>query len=284
MISEGHQGRPGTIGQVTECGDRLRRTAKQTGTTILLIGQVTKGGDMAGPRQLEHMVDAVMQFEGDRNEQLRVLRAVKNRFGSTDEIGVFEMTGTGLQGIPDPSQLFLSERDTDLTGSSVCAVLEGTRIVLCEIQALVRPSNLPMPTRQVAGLDPRRLGMLLAVMGKSGYHINSCDVYVMVIGGLKIVEPAADLAVCVALASAFEKRLVRPAVCAFGEVTLQGKVRAAAQVERRKKEADRLGYTSLETVGTLQSVLAGALGEYAEDPGLVDDAEVADEGARERED
>jgi DNA repair protein RadA/Sms len=176
MMSEGHSGRPGSVGQVAECGDRLRRTAKETGTTILLVGQVTKDGDMAGPRLLEHMVDVVLQFEGERDEQLRVLRAVKNRFGSTDEIGVFEMTGHGLEGIPDPSKLFLSERDTTLAGSAVCAVLEGTRIVLCEIQALVRPSNSPMPMRQVAGIDAKRLSMLLAVMSQAGYLTGAHDV------------------------------------------------------------------------------------------------------------
>jgi DNA repair protein RadA/Sms len=265
MISEGLPGRPGSITQVAECGDRLRATAKSTGTTILLVGQVTKDGDMAGPRLLEHMVDVVLQFEGERDEQMRVLRAVKNRFGSTDEIGVFEMTGQGLEGIPDPSSIFLAERDFSISGSAVCAALEGTRIVLCEIQALVRPSNSPMPMRQAMGIDSKRLSMLLAVMSKAGYYTGSYDVFVKVIGGFMIGEPAADLAVCVALASAFERRATKPNVCAYGEVTLQGKVRAAAQAERRGKEADRLGYVGLETAGTLKSVLASALGSVVEE-------------------
>jgi DNA repair protein RadA/Sms len=262
LISESHTGRPGSVGQVAECAERLRRAAKGTGTTILIVGQVTKDGDMAGPRLLEHMVDVVLDFDSDRDEQLRILRAVKNRFGSIDEIGVFEMTGSGLVGVEDPSSSFLADRDTTLPGSAVCAVLEGTRVVLCEIQALVRPSNAPVPMRQVSGLDPKRLAMLLAVLGSVDrrHRIGSHDVFVSVLGGLKVVEPAADLAVTLALTSALSRRVVLPSICAFGEVTLQGKVRAAGQGERRRREAQRLGYSSLDQTGGLQGVLDEALG------------------------
>jgi DNA repair protein RadA/Sms len=247
MISEHVPGAPGSISQVRECGQALLRAAKSGKTSVLLIGQVTKGGDMAGPRTLEHMVDTVLQFEGDRREQLRILRAVKNRFGNTDEIGVFEMTGEGLKGIADPSAIFAGEEGEILPGSVFTPVIEGSRPVLCEIQALVSPSNLPQPIRAVRGLDAKRVQMLLAVLQqKVGVHLGSFDVYLNVSGGLKIDDPGSDLAVCLAVLSAAEDKSLNKKFAAFGEVSLLGLVRAARQSERRRKEAERLSYVPFE--------------------------------------
>lgn len=250
VYSEGIPGAPGSASQVRECAMKLMRAAKDHGTTVLLIGQVTKDSSIAGPRTLEHMVDCVLQFEGDRREQLRILRAIKNRFGTTDEIAVFEMTNEGLIGITDPSALFLEEENDALRpGSCLTAVIEGTRPVLCEVQALVAPSTLPQPIRSPRGLDTRRLQMLLAVLQRAaGIRIGSMDVYVNVSGGLRIDDPGADLAVCLAVASAAadEPTPLRARLCAFGEVSLLGTVRPAGQAERRRKEAERLGIEVVE--------------------------------------
>jgi DNA repair protein RadA/Sms len=271
MFSEAVPGAPGSVSQVRECGYQLMQAAKTTGTSVLLIGQVTKGGEMAGPRTLEHMVDVVLAFEGDRKEQYRILRAVKNRFGSTDEIGVFEMTATGLAGIADPSQLFLGS-GAALPGAATTAIIEGTRPVLCEIQALVTPSNLPQPVRASTGIDPRRTQMLLAVMSrKAGYRLGSMDVFINVAGGLKITEPAADLAVCLAVASALEGRPTKAQRCAFAEVSLLGEVRSAPQSERRRREAERLGYTAVILDGGLRQVLQANLDQRSVDETLVED-------------
>lgn len=272
MISEGKPGAPGSIGQVTECGYKLQQAAKKSGTSVLLVGQVTKGGDMAGPRILEHTVDTVLSFEGDRKEQFRVLRAIKNRFGSTDEIGVFEMTSEGLKGIEDPSKLFVNDRDKTLAGAATAVIMEGTRPMLCEIQALVAPSNIPMPVRSANGIDPKRAQMLIAVMSrKAGYSLGSMDIFINVAGGLKVNEPAADLAVCLAIASAYESKPVLDKLCAIGEVSLLGEVRPAMQSERRKKEAERLGYTPIETDRSFKNILSGALSGERQEESLLDD-------------
>lgn len=260
MLSEQIPGAPGSVSQVRECGQHLLRAAKSGKTSVLLIGQVTKGGEMAGPRLLEHMVDAVLQFEGDRREQLRILRAVKNRFGTTDEIGVFEMTGEGLRGVDDPSKA-LAETSGALPGAALTATIEGSRPVVCEIQALVSPSNAPQPARAVRGLDAKRVQMLLAVLQRSlGARFGSFDVYVNVSGGLKVDDPGTDLAVCLALLSAIEDKPLKNRYCSYGEVSLLGLVRPAPQAERREKEAERLGYTPLTGPGKdLASLLRGAL-------------------------
>lgn len=247
VFSEDVAGAPGTISQVRECGMKLMRAAKETGTAVLLVGQVTKGGEMAGPRVLEHMVDVVLAFEGDRREQFRILRSVKNRFGATDEIGVFEMTSSGLQGIADPSALFLDPHSNPMVGSVTTSLIEGSRPVMCEIQALVSPSNAPNPIRAVRGLDAKRVQMLLAVLQqKCRVRLGSMDVYINVSGGLKVDDPGADLAVCLAVMSAAEDRPPMKRYCAFGEVSLLGLVRPAPQAERRRKEAERLSYDVLE--------------------------------------
>ena len=260
VFSENVSGAPGSVSQVRECGQALLRAAKSGSTSVLLIGQVTKGGEMAGPRLLEHMVDTVLQFEGDRREQLRILRAIKNRFGTTDEIGLFEMTGEGLRSIEDPSGLF-AEENQRLPGAVLSATIEGTRPVLCEIQALLNPSNAPQPVRAVRGLDPKRVQMLLAVLQrKLGVRTGSFDVYLNVSGGLRVDDPGVDLAVCLAILSAAEDKPLRERYCVFGEVSLLGLVRAAPQADRRVRESERLQYTPFQgDNGDLQSVLFGAL-------------------------
>lgn len=270
MLSEEIPGAPGSISQVRECGQKLLRAAKSGKTSVLLVGQVTKGGEMAGPRILEHMVDGVLQFEGDRREQLRILRAVKNRFGNTDEIGVFEMTGSGLRGIEDPSEIFAETAAERLPGSVLTATIEGSRPVLCEIQALVSPSNLPQPVRAVRGLDPKRVQMLLAVLQrKVGVPLGSYDVHINVSGGLKIDDPGTDLAVCLAILSAAENKAPLRTYCAFGEVSLLGIVRPAPQSDRRKKEAERLNYVPLQAGDEdLRGVLRSSLAQTAESVGV----------------
>jgi DNA repair protein RadA/Sms len=272
MISEGVPGAPGSVSQVRECGQKLLRAAKSGKTSVLLVGQVTKGGEMAGPRILEHMVDAVLQFEGDRREQLRILRAVKNRFGNTDEIGVFEMTGSGLLGIADPSEIFADSAGARLPGSVLTATIEGSRPVLCEVQALVSPSNLPQPIRAVRGLDPKRVQMLLAVLQrKVGVRLGSYDVHINVSGGLKVDDPGTDLAVCLAVLSAAENRPPRQTYCAFGEVSLLGIARPAPQAERRRREAERLSYVPLEAgEEDLRETLRSALAEAVDHPDPVE--------------
>jgi DNA repair protein RadA/Sms len=261
MFSEEVSAAPGSVSQIREAGHRLMAAAKRTETSVLLIGQVTKEGGMAGPRALEHMVDVVMSFEGDRREQLRVLRAVKNRFGNTDEIGVFEMRERGLVGVDDASKLLAPDRDVPLPGSAIACVIEGSRPVLVEVQALVNPNDQnPNPTREVVGLDRKRVQMLLAVLSRQlRMRLNSCDVFVKVTGGLKIGEPAVDLAVCLAIASAYEDRPLLPRVCAFGEVDLLGEIRDVTQSQRRAREAERLGYRVLDHSRSLKETLASAL-------------------------
>lgn len=240
--SEEGSGDPGSTSQVKLCGHKLMSAAKTYGCSILIIGQVIKDGTIAGPRQLEHLVDAVLSFEGDRREQYRLLRAVKNRFGTTDEIGVFEMTSTGLVGVEDPSQLFIGEESEKESGSVLTAVIEGTRPVVCEVQALVVPSNIPQPQRAVRGFDPKKITLLLAVLqSRMGLPTGSLDVFINVSGGLKIDDPGADLAVCLAILASHGDALLKDRYCVFGEVSLLGQLRKPSQQNRRSKEAERLG-------------------------------------------
>jgi DNA repair protein RadA/Sms len=234
---------PGTVAQVRAAAFELIRLAKSAGFALVLVGHVTKDGAIAGPRVLEHMVDAVLYFEGDRGHQFRILRAVKNRFGATDEIGVFEMTDQGLAQVANPSALFLAERRGNIAGSAVFAGLEGTRPVLVEVQALLSPNPGGSPRRQVIGWDGGRLSMLLAVLEtRCGLRLSGADVYLNIAGGLRISEPAADLAVAAALASASTEQPTSPDMVYFGEVGLSGEVRQVAQAEARLKEAAKLGF------------------------------------------
>ena len=227
-----------------EAASRLLRVAKESGVATILVGHVTKDGAVAGPRVLEHLVDCVLQFEGDRYRAHRVLRAAKNRFGSTNELGVFEMTGAGLVGVPDPSELFGRTVDGEL-GAAVACALEGTRPILLEIQALVAPTDLAMPRRVATGVDPKRLAMIVAVLARhAGIALGQADVFVNVAGGVRIDEPGADLAVALAIARRRARRPVRPGTAAFGEIGLTGRLREATQAERRLEECAKLGLAS----------------------------------------
>jgi DNA repair protein RadA/Sms len=232
---------PGSVAQVREAAGRLLRVAKEAGVATVLVGHVTKDGAVAGPRVLEHLVDCVLQFEGDRYHEHRVLRATKNRFGSTNELGVFEMTATGLVGVSDPSQLFGTTHPGEI-GAAVGCALEGTRPLLLEVQALVAPTDLAMPRRVGTGVDPKRLAMIVAVLGRhAGVPLASSDVFVNVAGGVRIEEPGADLAVALAIASAARGVPVREGLAAFGEIGLTGRLRQASQTERRLDECAKLG-------------------------------------------
>jgi len=236
---------PGTVAQVRASAQELIRAAKRRGTCLLIVGHVTKEGQIAGPRVLEHMVDTVLYFEGDRGHSFRILRAVKNRYGPTDEIGVFEMAEQGLMEVKNPSELFLSQRQEAISGSAVFAGMEGTRPVLVEIQALVAPSPLGTPRRAVIGWDQSRLSMVLAVLeARCGVVIGPNDVYLNVAGGLKISEPAADLAVAAALVSSLSGVPVPHDMVIFGEIGLSGEIRHVGQSEQRLKEASKLGFKS----------------------------------------
>ena len=235
---------PGTVTQVRASAQALIRYAKQTGATVCLVGHVTKDGQIAGPRVVEHMVDAVLYFEGEGGNRYRILRAVKNRFGPTDEIGVFEMTGAGLREVPNPSELFLGDRGNAAPGAAVFAGMEGTRPLLVEIQALVSPSPLGTPRRAVIGWEGSRLAMVLAVLeSRCGVRFGSSDVYLNVAGGLRINEPAADLAVAAALVSSLSGVTLPHECVYFGEISLSGAVRPVVQAAARLKEAERLGFS-----------------------------------------
>ncbi|HET9323754.1 MAG TPA: DNA repair protein RadA [Gaiellaceae bacterium] len=232
---------PGSVAQVREASARLLRVGKECGVALFLVGHVTKDGSVAGPRVLEHLVDCVLQFEGDRYHAHRVLRATKNRFGSTNELGIFEMTGAGLVGVPDPSQLFGAAREEEV-GSAVACALEGTRPLLLEIQALVSPTDLAMPRRVGTGVDPKRLAMIVAVLSRhAGVALGQADVFVNVAGGVRIDEPGADLGIALAIASAARGAPVPAGVAAFGEIGLTGRLRPASQAERRLEECAKLG-------------------------------------------
>jgi len=236
---------PGTVAQVRSSAAELIRLAKRRGFALFLVGHVTKEGLIAGPRVLEHMVDTVLYFEGERGHHYRILRAVKNRYGPANEIGVFEMTDGGLVEVPNPSRLFLAERRGNVSGSAVFAGLEGTRPVLVEVQALVAPSALATPRRAVVGWDNARLAMTLAVLeARCGLAVGGRDVYLNIAGGLRIEEPAADMAVAAALVSALEDRPVPDNIVIFGEIGLGGEIRAVSQPETRLREAAKLGFTA----------------------------------------
>ena len=236
---------PGSVAQVREAADRLARVAKGHGITIVLVGHVTKDGAVAGPRVLEHLVDAVLQFEGDRYRFLRVLRAVKNRFGSTNEIGIFEMTDAGLEAVADPSAAFAGDGEA-CPGSVLLAAIEGTRPILLEVQALVAASDLAMPRRQTTGFDRNRLSMLLAVLGRhAGVPLGSSDVFVNVAGGVRVDEPAADLAVALAVVSAQRGEALPARLAGFGEIGLTGGLRPVSHAGPRLAEAAKLGVRTL---------------------------------------
>ena len=244
MFVDSLESAPGTVAQLRTSAHELIRMAKRRDCALFLVGHVTKDGQIAGPRVLEHMVDAVLYFEGERGHQFRLLRAVKNRFGPANEIGVFEMRDAGLVEVANPSALFLAERAEDVAGAAVFAGLEGSRPVLVEVQALVAPSNLGTPRRAVVGWDGARLAMLLAVLeARCGLALGGRDVYLNVAGGLRVGEPAADLAVAAALVSALVERPVPRQTVVFGEVGLAGEVRSVAQTEARLREAAKLGFT-----------------------------------------
>ncbi|MBA3653000.1 MAG: DNA repair protein RadA [Actinobacteria bacterium] len=233
----------GSVVQVQACAHALVALAKQRGTSVVLVGHVTKDGSLAGPRALEHLVDTVLSFEGERHHALRLLRAVKHRFGATGELGLFEMGEAGLVGVPDPSGLFLGDRQHGSPGSAVVPAIEGRRPLLVEIQALVVPSSLSQPRRSAQGLDGGRLSLLLAVLARRAYTgVGNADVYASAVGGVRIVEPAADLALSLAIASSINDRALPDDLVACGEVGLAGEVRQVAHLERRLAEAARLGF------------------------------------------
>ena len=237
---------PGSVSQIRECTSLLMRLAKESGTAIFLVGHVTKEGAIAGPRMLEHMVDVVLYFEGDRQQEYRLLRAVKNRFGSVNELGVFQMTEKGMEVVPNPSERLLSHRAKGASGSVVFCGLEGTRPLLCDVQALTAQSYFGSPRRTVGGADAGRVALLLAVLEKrAGQKTYNQDVYINVAGGLELSEPAADLALCMAVISSLRDESVGADVAVMGEVGLAGEVRAIPQCERRIAECQRLGLTTI---------------------------------------
>jgi len=234
---------PGSVSQVRECAGLLTQLAKSTGTAVFIIGHVTKEGTIAGPRVLEHIVDTVLYFEGDRFTVHRILRAVKNRFGSTNEIGVFEMTSGGLSEVKNPSEIFLSERPKDVSGSVVVSMIEGSRPLLIEIQALVSKAGFGYARRRAQGFDFNRLSLLIAVLEKRiGLHLEAEDIFVNVAGGIKVEDPTADLGVCLAIASAFRDQLVISETMVLGEVGLAGEIRSITQALLRINEAEKLGF------------------------------------------
>ncbi|WP_219834356.1 DNA repair protein RadA [Paenibacillus sp. R14(2021)] len=237
------QSAPGSVSQVRECTAHFMRVAKIKGIATVLVGHVTKEGAIAGPRMLEHMVDCVLYFEGERHHSYRLLRAVKNRFGSTNEIGIFEMVEDGLREVSNPSELFLSERPIGVSGSTVVASMEGTRPVLVEMQALVATTNFPSPRRMATGIDHNRMTLIVAVLEKRmGMFLQTQDAYLNVAGGIRLDEPAVDLAAAVSITSSFRDAPTRPYDVFFGEIGLTGEVRAVSRAEQRVKEAHKLGF------------------------------------------
>ena len=252
------EGAPGNVGQVRECAARLMRFAKEAGPAVLLVGHVTKGGGIAGPKTLEHIVDTVLYFEGENTLDHRILRATKNRFGGVDEIGVFAMTAAGLVPVANPSEAFLAARHAGISGSAVTALMEGTRPLLVEIQALASKAGFGTPQRVSAGLDHRRLAVLLAVLERRArLPLGELDVFVNVVGGVRLTEPSADLAVAAALLSSVRDRALPPEALFLGEVGLGGEVRAVAAADRRLAEAARLGF-SRAFVGARTALRSGA--------------------------
>jgi len=237
---------PGSISQIRECTGKLLRFAKEEGVAVFLIGHITKDGNIAGPKVLEHMVDAVLQFEGDRNYNFRILRTQKNRFGSTNELGIYEMTGEGLKCVKNPSEIFLAERDEQISGIAVAGALEGIRPLLIETQALVSTAVYGTPQRSATGFDLRRLNMLLAVLEKRcGFRLGAQDVFVNLAGGLRLEDPAIDLALATAIMSSYQGMSVDAKMVFAGEIGLSGEIRAVQRIEQRVSEAEKLGFTDI---------------------------------------
>jgi DNA repair protein RadA/Sms len=237
---------PGSISQIRECTAELLRFAKETNIPIFLIGHINKEGEIAGPKLLEHMVDCVLQFEGDRNNSYRILRTLKNRFGSTDELGIYEMQTAGLRQVPNPSELLLSQKDEDLSGSAVAATVEGLRPMLIETQALVSKAVFGTPQRSATGFDMRRLSMLLAVLEKRcGMFYSAQDVFLNIAGGIRVDDPAIDLPIVAALISSLNDVAIPTNTCFAGEIGLSGEIRAVPKTEQRIQEADRLGFQEI---------------------------------------
>ena len=246
MFDEEISAAPGSVSQVRESTNVLMQIAKGLGVTIFIVGHVTKEGNVAGPRVLEHMVDTVLYFEGDRHASYRILRAVKNRFGSTNEIGVFEMEETGLSEVRNPSEFLLDGKPENASGSVVACSMNGTRPLLVEIQALVCQSNFGIPRRTTVGTDFNRVNLLIAVLErKAGMQLGNCDAYVNIAGGMKMTEPAVDLAICLAIMSSYKDIVIPDDVMAFGEVGLSGEIRSVTMAEQRVQEARKLGFTTV---------------------------------------
>ncbi|UOG74918.1 DNA repair protein RadA [Hymenobacter tibetensis] len=236
----------GSVSQVRECTQELLKYAKETGVPVLLIGHITKDGSIAGPKILEHMVDTVLQFEGDRHLSYRILRTIKNRFGSTSELGIYEMQGTGLRQVSNPSEILLSQRTESLSGMAIGATLEGNRPLLVEVQALVTPATYGTPQRSSTGFDAKRLNMLLAVLEKrSGLRLGQHDVFLNIAGGLRLDDPALDLAVCAAVVSSLNDLPIRSEMCLAAEVGLSGEIRAVSRLDQRLSEAEKLGFAEM---------------------------------------
>ena len=236
----------GSVSQIRECAAEFQKFAKETGTPVFLIGHITKDGSIAGPKILEHMVDTVLQFEGDRHYAYRILRTLKNRFGSTSELGIYEMTGEGMRSVTNPSEILITQKEEQLSGSAIAATLEGMRPLLIEVQALVTQSVYGTPQRTVSGFDLRRLQLLLAVLEKrGGFHFGVKDVFVNIAGGLKVEDPSIDLSVICALLSSFEDIPLPQKVCFAGEVGLNGEIRAVNRIEQRVAEAEKLGFEKI---------------------------------------
>jgi DNA repair protein RadA/Sms len=243
MYKSDFENAPGTVTQIRECTMHLMQFAKSNNVSVIIVGHITKEGYIAGPKVLEHIVDSVLQFEGEKNHSYRILRAQKNRFGGTNEIGIFEMHDNGLTEVKNPSEIFLSERESEITGSVVTSSMEGTRPVLLEVQALVTSSNYGNPQRVATGFDYRRLSILLAVLEKRAkMYLSSKNVFLNMAGGIKIDEPAVDLAVCCSIASSLSDKKVKSNVVVIGEVGLGGEIRRVSKIEKRIKEAEKLGF------------------------------------------
>ena len=262
MYNEDVSSAPGSVSQVRESTGMLLQIAKGMGISVFIVGHVTKDGSVAGPRVLEHMVDTVLYFEGDRHASYRILRSVKNRFGSTNEIGVFEMRGDGLAEVRNPSEFMLSGKPQGASGSIVACSMEGTRPILIEVQALVCRSSFGIPRRTAAGTDFNRVNLLMAVLEKRGrMNLSECDAYVNIAGGIKMTEPAIDLAILLAIASSYRDIVIPDRVVAFGEVGLSGEVRAVSMAQQRVREAKKLGFETVilprvceNTVGKAEGV------------------------------
>lgn len=237
---------PGSVGQVRQCAGELMRFAKETDTPVFIIGHITKDGMLAGPKVLEHMVDTVLQFEGDRHLAYRILRTTKNRFGSTSEIGIYEMLGSGLREISNPSEILISQKDSNLSGITIGATIEGNRPLLIEIQSLVSPASYGTPQRTPTGFDHKRLNMLLAVLEKRcGFRMGTQDVFLNMAGGIKVEDPAIDLAICISIVSSLEEMPVSDKICFAAEVGLGGELRAVNRIEQRITEAEKLGFDAI---------------------------------------